>query len=59
MGVKADAFIPETQMLSSTRKFAQLGNLYQSLVSLSSLFVLPLPYLGPSEADFLASLSSQ
>jgi hypothetical protein len=53
MGLKADEFIPESQMLSSTRKFAQLGNLYQSLVS---RVILPALFLGTSassEADVL------
>jgi hypothetical protein len=33
MGLKSDRLIEEGDLLASTRKFGQLGNLYQSLVS--------------------------
>lgn len=34
MGLKSDRLIEEGDLLASTRQFDQLGNLYQSLVSI-------------------------
>ena len=47
MILKADKLINEEDLISSTRKFGQLGNLYQSLVSRVASFVLSRPRPGP------------
>jgi len=56
MILKADKLINEEDLISSTRKFGQLGNLYQSLVSRVELFRLSFVHIARADSHcFLTS----